>query len=369
MLRYAHIALASLCLAATLASAAPRVGDVTRMDGQREEKLTGLGLVVGLNGTGDGGDFMPAIRPLAQMLTAFSNGSTVADLGDANNVAVVALTVTVPPNGGRNGDKLDVHVTSVGAAKSLRGGRLFMTPLTGPLPGGGGLFGSAEGGVILEDETIPTVGRVEGGCTLEVDLPKRLIDNGEFDLVLADAQASWTMASNIAKVINDSEGFDVDGRVTEYAVVIDPKNVRVRIPSAERARPDSFISRVLRLPVPMVDEEARVRINERLGTIVITGDVEISPAVISMNGLTITTAAVAGAVAGPADDPFAGGGPAGYRTGNFVPLATDAGDRQRAKLRDLVEALDALNVPAEQRIDILKELHRTGKLHAELITE
>lgn len=365
MLKIAQMTLLAMLLAASPA-VATRVGDITRLDAQREEKLTGLGLVMGLDGTGDGGDFLPAIRPLAEMLSAFQNGASIAELRDADNVAIVALTVTVPGNGVRNGDKLDVHITSVGAAKSLRGGRLFITPLTGPLPRGGGLFALAEGPVILEDGDTPTVGRIEGGCVMERDLPKRFVNNGTFTLVLADAQASWTTASHIAKVINDSEGFDASGRATEYAVALDPKNVVVTVPPAERARPDSFISRVLRLPVPMIEEEARVRINERLGTIVITGDVEISPAVISMNGLTITTAAPAGGVTGPGADPFAGTGEAGYRTSNYVPVATTGTERQRSKLRDLVDALDALSVPSDDRIAILKELHRTGKLHAKL---
>lgn len=368
MTRFAQISLMAMLLTASPVLAT-RIGDITRLDAQREEKLTGLGLVMGLNGTGDGGDFLPAIRPLAEMLGAFQNGASIAELGDADNVAIVALTVTVPENGVRNGDKLDVHLTSIGAAESLAGGRLFVTPLTGPLPRGGGLFALAEGPVILEDDQSPTVGRIEGGCIMERDLPKRFINDGTFILVLADAHATWTTASHIAKVINDSEGFDASGRAAEYAVAIDPKNVVVTVPPAERARPDSFISRILRLPVPLIAEEARVRINERLGTIIISGDVEISPAVISMNGLTITTVAPGGAnggVAGPADDPFAGTGQPPYRTSNYVPIATTGSDRQRAKLRDLVDALDALSVPVEDRIAILKELHRTGKLHAKL---
>ena len=370
MNKFAQIAIASLLaipLGPAVVAAAPRIGSVTRLDGQREEKLTGMGLVVGLNGTGDGGDYMPAIRPLAQMLSAFKNGASIAELSDANNVAIVALTVTVPENGGRNGDKLDVHVTSIGAAKSLAGGRLFMTPMTGPTPLGGGVFALSEGAIILEDETYPTVGRVEGGCTLEVDMPKQLIRNGQFDLIISNAHASITMASNIAKVINDSEGFDADGRATEVAVAIDAKNIRVTVPSMERARPDSFLSRIRRLPLPVIDEEARVRINERLGTIIITGDVEISPAIIRKNGLTINT--IAGGdtgVTGPAD---AFAGEPAYRQSNFVPVASAASDGQRAKLRDLVDALDALDVSSEDTIDILKELHATGKLHAKLIVD
>ncbi len=359
MTRSRLLIIALLLLAATPA-AASKIGDITRLDAAREERLTGLGLVFGLRGTGDGGDFAPAIRPLAQMLGNFSNAASVAELSDVNNVAVVALTVTVPANGVRAGDKLDVQVTSIGAAKSLAGGRLFVTPLTGPVPGAG-IFALAEGALVIEDEQIPTVAKISGGCVMEIDLPKRFVRDGMFTLVLNDAVASWTTASTIAQMINDSEG--LDGQ--QWAIAIDPKNVAVTIPPAERARPDGFISRVQRLPVPMLEEEARVRINERLGTIILTGDVEISPVVISMRGLTIS------AIPDAAGDAFAGAGTAPQgRTQEFVPLAVGrVGDAQRAKLRDLVNALDQLKVPAEDRIAILKELHKTGKLHAKLIVE
>src|SRR5256714_15667599 len=89
----------------------------------------------------------------------------------------------------------------------------------------------------------------------------------------------------MARIINDSESANGE----TIAVAVDPKNVVVTIPPIERERPDSFISRVQRLPVPLLSTEARVQINERTGTMVVTGDVEISPVVISHKGLTITT--------------------------------------------------------------------------------
>src|SRR5277367_5814470 len=113
---------------------AVKIADITRIGGQRTNVLTGLGLVYGLKGTGDGGDFMPAIKPLAAMLGKFQDTSAVTDLASAANVALVTLTATVPANGARDGDHLDVYVTSIGAASNLKGGRLFVTPMTGPVP-------------------------------------------------------------------------------------------------------------------------------------------------------------------------------------------------------------------------------------------
>src|SRR3954468_13795818 len=93
---------------------AVKVADITRINGQRTNVLTGLGLVYGLKGTGDGGDYLPAMRPLSVMLGKFADASTIKELGNAQNVAIVSLTATVPSNGVRNGDRIDVYVTSNG---------------------------------------------------------------------------------------------------------------------------------------------------------------------------------------------------------------------------------------------------------------
>ena len=355
--------------AASPTASATRVGDITRLDAQREETLTGLGLVFGLEGTGDGGDFAPAIRPLSQMLGKFSDAASVAELADVKNVAVVALTVTVPANGVRGGDKLDVNVVSIGAAKTLAGGRLFVTPLTGPMPGMG-VFALAEGGLVIEDPATPTVAKVEGGARMEVDLPKQFVRDGRFVLVLDDAVASYTAASNIAKMINDSEG--LDGR--QWAVAVDPKNVSVTIPPAERARPDGFISRVQRLPVPVIAEEARVRINGRLGTIVITGDVEIEPVVISMRGLTISTVvpinpATYRRAALNTGDPFGGQGVT-VKTQEFIPP-----EHQRRPKPSGPSCKTSSTPSTNSRCrrktasPSLRSCTRRAKLHAKLIVE
>lgn len=340
-----------LCFPA--AALAVKVADITRIGGQRTNVLTGLGLVYGLKGTGDGGDFQPAIKPLATMLEKFANPATVRELEDVTNVALVSITATVPSNGVRDGDRIDIYITSIGAASSLRGGRLFVTPLTGPIPGSG-IFALAEGPVVIEDPSTPTVGRIVGGAVMEADLPARYIENGRFTLIVEDPSASWTTASTIAKIINDAEA---TGGET-LAVAVDPKNVVVTIPPIEAARPDSFISRVQRLPLPMLPTEARVTINDRTGTMIVSGDVEISPVVISHKGLTITTVA-------PAPVPT----PARPVTNTRDVVAIDPAQQGGAKLQDLVNALDQLKVPSEDRIAIVKELHRIGKLHAKLIVE
>ena len=353
MNRFVPIFLASIVVAALSQSAeAVKVADITSISGQRTYVLAGWGLVVGLKGTGDGGDFQPAIRPLAAMLSKLADPSTVRDLANAQNVALVTVSVTLPATGVRNGDHIDTYVTSVGAAASLRGGRLVFTPLQVPLPNGG-IFAHADGQVILEDPTSPLTGIIKGGAVMDADLPAKTInEKGQLMLILKSPAASWTAASTIAKIINDAEGSNGE----TIAVALDPKNVRVTIPTLELERPDSFISRVQRLPVPMFSSEARVEINETTDTLIVSGDVEISPVVISHRGLTISTI-------NPAPV-------ASIRTPvitDKTAVALDTAKTGGAKLQDVVDALDQLKVPAAERIVIVKELYRTGHLHAKLL--
>ena len=122
-----HIAAAlAALLVTTQFTAAARIADVTVPSNERTNVVTGLGLVYGLKGSGDGGDFLPAIRMLAAALTKFDNPAVVLDLKAVKNVALVSLTATIPATGAREGDPIDVYVSSIGSASSLRGGRLFV---------------------------------------------------------------------------------------------------------------------------------------------------------------------------------------------------------------------------------------------------
>ncbi len=358
MKRFLTIAtLASVLLALPAPARAVKVDDICRLKGQRTNKLVGMGLVLGLPGTGDGGKYLPAIRPLAALLGKFANPVlTPAELKNAENIALVMVTGTVPENGLREGDAIDVHLSSVGAASSLAGGRLFLCPLQGPHQSDPTIYAWAEGPVVVEDPKSPTVAVVREGGVLEEEIFGQFIANGAISLVLADGQSSWAMASAIATIINEAES--PPGELAQIAFALDPKNVIVRIPRPELGNPAGFISRVLNLDVVLPPTEARVTINERTGTIIITGDVEIGPVAISHQGLTITTV-----------KPELPPSPSAPRieTSNFV--AVDSRREGGTRLSELIDTLNQLQVPAADRIAIIKMIHRTGKLHAELIIE
>lgn len=354
--------LPAFILALTFAASAQavQVQDLVRLKGSEQNKLVGLGLVMGLNGTGDG-KLAPVARQVATLIQRFADPNTIAlELKDSKNVALVALSATLPAAGVREGDRVDVTLSSVGGAKSLKGGRLFLVPMKGPLQDSP-IMAFAEGDVIIEDMEHPNVGRVRGGAQLTRDVMTRHIDNGYLTLVLKDEVATWPMANNIASLINGV--MSPDG--PDIARALDAKNVMIAVPPAQQRNPGTFISQILtRYIAPaLIESGARVVINERTGTIVITGDVEISPVIISHKGLTITT--MAAPAEGIALDPAAP--PPAPEPMNFVPI--DPSRQGGATLTDLLAAFNQLKVEAKDRIAIIKEIERSGKLHAQLIIE
>lgn len=336
---------------------AAQVQDLVRIKGAESSKLVGMGLVVGLKGSGDGGKFLPAMRPLAAVIGQLVDPNVVAsELKDAKNVALVSITATLPAGGVREGDQVDVHLASVGPAKSLEGGRLFLIPLTGPLPGSP-IYAFAEGPVVIENKDVPTTGVVRRGAQLTRDVVARYLDRqGRLTLVLNPEVASWPMASNIASLVNGVVAPDAP----PVAKATDPKNVVVQVPPYEREDPAPLISLIMQSYVDpsQISSGARVVVNERTGTIVVSGDVQISPVIISHKGLTIT--AITPAPEPTAYDP---------RVEQRPFVAVDPEKQGGARLTDLLSAFNQLKVDAPDRIAILKEIHRSGKLHAQLILE
>jgi flagellar P-ring protein precursor FlgI len=348
--------LAILLVCASSAHAV-QVQDLVRLKGAETSKLIGVGLVVGLAGTGDG-KFTSATRSVVTLLNQFMDPNAVAaEIKDTKNVAVVTLTAELPSSGVQEGDRVDVHIASIGGAKSLQGGRLFMVPMTGPRPGMG-VFAFAEGPITVENSDVPTVGVVPEGAQLTRSVFSECITDGRLTLVLRNDVATWPMANNLASLINGVMAPDGP----EIARAIDEKNVVVFVPPAQLSNPATFISQILTsyIDPAMIGTGARVVINERTGTIVMTGDVEISPVVISHNGLTISTITPP-----PPFDPEAE--PGAPSEGGFIGLDPD--HRGGARLSDLIAAFNQLKVPAQDRITIIKEIKKSGKLHATLIIE
>lgn len=331
-----------------------RVRDLCRIKGQEQNTLQGMGLVVGLKGTGDGDS--PTLRSLARTMqlmgTPLPKSPTgqelVSELKNAKNVAMVFVTATAPGEGAREGSVLDCQVNAI-SAKSLEGGYLLPTPLLGPHPGNPRVYGFAQGMLTSSASGPPTSLRAFGACRLETDITTEFVREDRITLVIDRAHASFQTAQDLEDLLNSERDF-VEGTSGQgIARAQDSSNVEIQIPEKYRANPVQFASYVLNLRLPPPRADARVVIRERDGVIVVGEGVGIGPLAVTHKSLTIQT----------------NGQPA---VGPFIPVDTSA-DSSVTRLQSLVNALNALKVPTADVIDIIKGLERSGGLYGKVIIE
>jgi flagellar P-ring protein precursor FlgI len=261
-------------------------------------------------------------------------------------VALVTVTATVPPGGARQGEQIDCVVSSLGAAKSLAGGELFITSMQGPQVEKDRIYAFSQGAIHLDDSKVLTHGRVHRGCRLEEDFLNIFTKDDRITLVIDEFHADFEVAQEVAELINSQ--LDIQSDEGSLARATSPINVEVKIPKQYRGEPVSFISQVLALTIDEPQTEARVVINERAGTIVIGADVEIGAVVITHKNVVVETGDNA------PQDQF---------------LALDPQGNQTTKLKALVEALNSIKMPSGDVIEIIKGLERNGKLHGHLIIQ
>lgn len=352
-------------LTAGVAGGDIRVQDIARLQGQRTNKLMGYGLVVGLNGTGDGEKYAATMRALMSLHRRYHAPIiSEADLKGNNSVAIVTVEATIPEFGAREGEMLDVVISAIGAAKDLAGGQLLTTPLQYAMfdennPATQQIVALAGGRVELSDPDTPTRGLIRAAATLEADFFYSFIDGQYITLVLDDTHAGWTWTQMVTRALNHAEGELTTGNSsrnargtlivqTEIAQALGPKNVRVRIPTAELPRPAGFISRVLQTKLFMLpDQLALVTINRTTQNISFTGTVTVSPTVLQIPGFGTVSI----------------GGGQEAATGLIGLDSQQAGG---VEFQELWDTLSALKVTPKQMIQAIEHLHRTGTLHAQL---
>ena len=336
--------------------------EMTRLQGHGESVLWGYGIVVGLPGTGDKSGNVEREQLLAKLgETARSPVADLASISNAKNVALVQVSCRVPREGAKAGDRLDCHVMARYDATSLKGGRLFITPLMDPI-GQQQVYAYAEGAIMLDDETIPTTGRVRMGSQISTDIDMQVIaPDGTLTLDIEPQYAGWTTAKLIANSINQDRAGIADG-ATEIARAADAKSVVVRVPAPELGNPANFIGDIMsiRLDPSLLDLPARVIINEKRSSIVISRDVEITGVAIAHKDLVITE--LDPPRLPTQDDPD-------INRSRWTATGTPDFERSSPKLTDLVRALRQLDVPVADQIDILSKMQREGMLHAQFITE
>lgn len=373
-----------------LASAAPglgqvRVQDVARLQGQRTNPLMGYGLVVGLEGTGDGGKNVVTMRALMQMHQRFAQPVVAPEeLKNNKSVALVAVTAEVPEFGAREGQTLDVRIAALGEARSLKGGTLLVTPLQYALfdeqdPMTQGILALAGGRISLVSEAEPSRGIISQGATLEEDFIYSFIEDDRITLVLDDAHAGWPWAQMIARAINHEHsgalplrtgpgGEAADAGGADVAIAADPRNVIVVIPGYERSNPAAFISRVLQTPLFMLpQQQARVTINRATKTVSFTGSVRVSPTTLAVPGLgnvTIGRSESAGRNGAAGAEAPARPAPAG----TAAPAASSTARPASAAVEfsEFLAALSGVKASPDQIIAAIENLQRSGSLHAQV---
>lgn len=359
-----------LMLLAIPARAGTTVNEIARIKNRGGSVIQGLGLVVGLNGTGDSGKDPVLARPLFELYKNSGNPlGDITELKNAKTVAVVMVMCNIPEGGWRVDDRFDVSVSAMQGATSLEGGVLYLAPLRGPYadanPETNPVLAMASGTISIENPKQPRTGRVRLGAQMCRELSPAAGITDSFTLVLNKPFAGYAAASAIASSITENvtgkSGRPLDG-TPPVATVIDDRSIRIDIPPAERSGSAAFIGDVLSTPVTMalLKLPAQVIYNQASGKILMTGDVEISPVALTSADLTITTTTPA-PVPTP-DNPV-------VETKRWTGISAGARESDRAKLQDLLSAFNQLNIPVSDQIALLSMLEKTGKLHAKLIID
>ena len=351
---------------------ADRLKDLVSIAGIRSNQLLGYGIVIGLNGTGDSTTNL-TLQSIQSLVSQFDIVVSTSDL-TAKNAAAVMVTADLPAFS-KPGQALDVTVSAIGKAKSLRGGTLLMTPLKGA---NGELYAIAQGNLAVGglgvegadgssvSVNIPTVGRIPRGATVEKMVESPFIRSN--NLVLNLNQGDFSTANIISEKINEIFGPDV-------AVPLDATSIKVRSPE-DPGQKVSFVSLLENIEVEPARPKARVVINARTGTIVIGGDVKVTPTAVTHGKLTVSiqedtavvseaqgamqnaNSTVAGTAATTAQDTQIA-----VEEENAKAFVFDTG----TSLSDIVDAINEVGASAADMVAILEALREAGSLRAELI--
>jgi flagellar P-ring protein precursor FlgI len=350
------------------AAQAERIKDLASVAGMRDNQLVGYGLVVGLDGSGDKVNQVAFTeQSLKNMLSQLGIVVPAGIKLKPKNVAAVMVSATLPPFA-KKGQRIDITVSSVGNAKSLRGGTLMMAPLKGIdgnvyaiaqgnlLVGGLGVQG-ADGSKVTVN--LPSVGRIPQGATVE-----RTIENslGEADkFVLNLFTADFTTASRVSDAINAEFG---EGT----AKPLDPISIEVRSPTPVKYRVD-FLSMIENLTLDPGDAAARVIINSRTGTVVISSHVRVAPAAVSHGNLVVTISEQL-AVSQP-QAPFSNSGQTRVVPKSNIDVKQEDNRmfmfEPGVDLNDIVRAVNQVGAAPGDLVAILEALKEAGALRAELV--
>ena len=346
-------------------SAVTRIKDIAKVQGVRSNQLMGYGLVVGLPGTGDSDDTVQMIQSTVAMLKNFGITVSANDL-DTDNVAAVMVTATLPPFV-REGDTIDVTISSMGDADSIQGGTLLQTPLRaadgevyavaqGPVSTGG--FVAGNGNNNRAQRNFPTVGTTPNGAIVERTVEDDLGKNGQLSLSLS--QMDFTTATRVANSINSA--YSQYGNIARAA---NPGRIDITIPPGYRSNVVGFVASIETLTV-RPDNVAKVVFSERTGTIVMGGEVTVDECAITQGGLSIKV---------QRDTQVSQPNPLSYGTTMVTRTQETNVDEEMSSsivipattnISDIVGALNAVGATPRDCISILQAMKAAGAIHAVL---
>ena len=360
--------LAVLALALPKAAHAERIKDIAMVEGARSNQLIGFGLVVGLDGTGDQvTQTQFTIQAARSMLQQFGVNLPPGVNPQTKNMASVMVTAELPAFT-KPGQKMDVTVSSIGNAKSLRGGELLLTQLKG---GNGEVYAVAQGGLVVsgfgaegEDGSSVSVntkasGRIPNGALIEREVGN-VLNDGSNRITFNLHSADFTTAKNMASEINRMMG-------PGTAEALDAVSVSVLAPT-DTAQKVAYLAELENIEVSKANSAAKIIVNARSGTIVIGSEVVVKPAAVATGSLTVTI-----------DESFAVSQPGPFATGGqtaVVPQSTVNAEQEEAKffvmeggvnLQDIVTAINKVGAAPGDLIAVLEALQQAGALSAQII--
>lgn len=359
--RWLTFLLLALACSAFAQGPAMRIKDLVRVEGADENPLTGIGLVVGLSGSGDSRSTVFTGQMLANMLSSL--GLDAEGQLRSRNVAAVTVTASLPPFA-RTGDRIDLVVSSLGDARSLQGGVLLATNL---MAADGQYYALGQGSVVVGGYSTGgrassvsknhlTVGRIPQGGTVLRGIGNTLPKDEPLRFILKDGD--FTTAVRISERINSVW--------PAVAVAIDDQTVECELPAAFAGHPIAFISQVEQLPV-VPDQVAKVVIDERTGAIVIGGNVAIGEAAVAHGGLTVRI----GNKAFVSQPPPLSGGTTVVGREEELEVEEAQGPLvylpKTSTVEELVAALNAVGAGPRELISILQALKAAGALWGELV--
>lgn len=353
----------ALCALTALPVAAERLKELATFAGVRNNQLVGYGLVVGLDGSGDQTTQTPfTVQSVVNMLTNMGVQVPSTSSMQLKNVAAVTVTANLPAFA-RPGQPLDVTVSSIGNAKSLRGGMLLFAPLKGA---DGNVYAVAQGNVIVAGAGAAAggsstqinqlaTGRIPSGATVERAVPSEIVQ-GEF-VQLELLNTDFTTAHRVVTAIN--------AQFPDTAAAIDGRVIQVRAPQDNNQRV-YFMSRLENILVAPAERSPKVIINARTGSVVMNESVQLDPCAISHGNLTVTIAAE-NSVSQP--NARAGGRTQAVQNAEIM-IQADKGPVARlpraTSLKEVVRALNAVGATPQDLLAILQAMKAAGSLKAEL---